>query len=163
MKKIILACVLFITFLSNAQIKVIETTPIIRLGSVGQNDIFILTEGNKYTFFYKNVENEEAINSKSFYFKDLNNDYEALNKIIVDGFNADPLLDIKLELPEDFVWLHYSKNLGQTFVQFMVKNKKNETTGVTKAFNLEQINKLFEKKLEKKEKKDKKDEMSEFK
>ena len=41
----------------------------------------------------------------------------------------------------------------------MAKNKKNETTGVTKAFNLEQINKLFEKKLEKK---DKKDEMSEF-
>ncbi|MEQ3691892.1 MAG: hypothetical protein ABNG98_10355, partial [Flavobacterium sp.] len=108
------------------------------------------------------VENEESINSKSFYFKDLNNDYEALHKIIIDGFNSDPLLDIKLELPEDFVWLHYSKNLGQTFVQFMAKNKKNETTGVTKAFNLEQINKLFEKKLEKKEKKESKDEMSEF-
>jgi hypothetical protein len=44
----------------------------------------------------------------------------------------------------------------------MAKNKKNETTGVTKAFNLEQINKLFEKKLEKKEKKESKDEMSEF-
>ena len=162
MKKIILACALFITFFSNAQIKVIETTPIIRLGSIGQNDMFILTEGNKYTFFYKNVENEESINSKSFYFKDLNNDYENLHKIIVDGFNADPLLDIILELPEDFIWLHYSKNLGQTFVQFMVKNKKNESTGVTNAFNLAQINKLFEKKLEKKDKKEKKDDMSEF-
>lgn len=159
MKKTILACTLLITFLSNAQIKVIETTPIIRLGSVGQNDMYILTEANKYTFFYKNIENEESINSKSFYFKDLNNDYEALNKIIVDGFTSDPLLDIKLELPEDFVWLHYSKNLGQTYVQFMAKNKKNETTGVSKAFNLDQINKLFEKKLPKK---DKKDEMSEF-
>ena len=48
MKKIILACALFITFFSNAQIKVIETTPIIRLGSIGQNDMFILTEGNKF-------------------------------------------------------------------------------------------------------------------
>jgi hypothetical protein len=161
MKKIILAAALFISCFSFSQIKVIETTPIIRLGSIGQNDIFIQTEGNKYTIFYKNVEKEDSVNLQSFSFKDLNNDYENLHKIIVDGFLSDPLLDIKLELPNEFVWLHYSKELGQTFVQFMSKNKKSEITGVTKAFNTDQINKLFEKKLTKKGDKD--EAMSEFK
>jgi hypothetical protein len=146
MKKTILALALFITCFSFGQIKVIETIPVIRLGSIGQNDMFIQHEGNEFTFFYKNIENEEAITSKSFAFKDLNNDFENLHEIIASGFVATPLLDIKLELPKDFVWLHYSTNLGRTFVQFMSKNIKNESTGVSKAFSIEEINKLFEKK-----------------
>jgi hypothetical protein len=142
MKKTILALSLFVTCFSFAQIKVIETIPVIRLGSIGQNDVFIQQEGNEFTFFYKNIENEESVTSKSFAFKDLNNDFENLHEIIASGFVSNPLLDIKLELPKDYVWLHFSTNLGRTFVQFMSKNIKNESTGVSKAFTIQEINKL---------------------
>lgn len=161
MKKVIIALALISNCLAFAQIKVIETTPVVRLGSIGQNDMFIQYEANEYTFFYKNVEKEEETNTRSFSFKDIDNDYVKLQEIIVTGFNAEPLLDIKLELPNQFVWLHYSKNLDRTFVQFMSKNKNNEVTGVSKAFNLSQIDKLFEKKAISKKKAD--DVMSEFK
>ncbi|MCO6163805.1 MULTISPECIES: hypothetical protein [unclassified Flavobacterium] len=166
MKKVIIALALISNCIAFAQIKVIETTPVVRLGSIGQNDMFIQHEGEEYTFFYKNVEKEEETNTRSFSFKDLDNDFAKLQEIIVSGFNADPLLDIKLELPNQFVWLHYSKNLDRTFVQFMSKNKNNEVTGVSKAFTLSQIDKLFEKKATNGNSKGKKkgdDVMSEFK
>ena len=160
MKKTILALALIITSFTFGQIKVIETIPVIRLGSIGQSDVFIQHEGNEFTFFYKNIENEDSINSKSFSFKDLDNDFQNLHEIIASGFVANPLQDIKLELPKDYVWLHYSSSLGRNFVQFMSKNIKNESTGVSKAFTIQEINKLFEKKPEVK----KADEtMSEFK
>lgn len=59
MKNLITILVLFIGCLSFGQIKVIETTPIIRLGVIGQNDMYITAEGDKYTFTYKNIEKEE--------------------------------------------------------------------------------------------------------
>ncbi|KIX22906.1 hypothetical protein SY27_03605 [Flavobacterium sp. 316] len=145
MKKIIFALSLFASCVSFSQIKVIETTPIIRLGAINQNDMFIQNEGDQYIFTYKNIEKEEETSTRTFSFKDLNNDYNNLYDIIVNGFNADPLLDIKLELPKEFVWLHFSKNLDRTYVQFMCKNKTNEVTGVSKAFSLDQITKLFQK------------------
>ena len=146
MKKVLVALTLTLNCIAFAQIKIVETVPVVRLGSIGQNDIFIQNEGDKYTFYFKNVEKEEETNTRSFSFKDIDNDFAKLQEIIVNGFNADPLFDIKLELPNEFVWLHYSKELDRTFVQFMSKNKNNEITGVSKAFNINQIDKLFEKK-----------------
>lgn len=165
MKKTILAFALLISAVSMAQIKVIERTPIIKLGYVGQNDVYIQTEGDNYTFFYKNVESEnEAM--KSFSFRDLKNDYKALHQIIVDGFSSDPLLDIKLELPNEYLWLHYSrKSLDRTYVQFMISDKKNNAVGASKELSLQQINKLFEKQAPKinQATSSKDDTMSEFK
>ena len=146
MKKVLVALTLILNCVAFAQIKIVETVPIVRLGSIGQNDIFIQNEGDKYTFYFKNVEKEEETNTRSFSFKDLDNDFSKLQEIIVSGFSADPLLDVKLELPNEFVWLHYSKELDRTYVQFMSKNKNNEITGVSKAFSIDQIDKLFEKK-----------------
>lgn len=146
MKKFIFALSLFTTCMGFSQIKVIETTPIIRLGSINQNDMYIQNEGSQYTFVYKNIEKEEEISTRSFSFKDLDNDYNNLFDIIINGFNNEPLQDIKLELPNDFVWLHYSKNLDRRYVQFMCKNKITEMTGVSKSFTLEQITKLFQRK-----------------
>jgi hypothetical protein len=164
MKKFIFGCALLSTCLSFSQIKVIETTPIIRLGSIGQNDVYIQNEGDKYTFYYKNIENEDVITTKSFMFRDLDDDFENLHKIILNGFESNPLLDIKLEMPDEYVWLHYSKSLDRTFVQFMTRNKKNEATGFSKVFTVDQINKLFEKKSPKRNTEASKDDtMSEFK
>ena len=150
MKKVLVALTLTLNCIAFAQIKIVETVPVVRLGSIGQNDIFIQNEGDKYTFYFKNVEKEEETNTRSFSFKDIDNDFVKLQEIIVNGFNADPLFDIKLELPNEFVWLHYSKELDRTFVQFMSKNKNNEITGVSKALKINQIDKFFEKKQIKK-------------
>lgn len=166
MKKIILSLVLLVSAFGFSQIKVIERIPVIKLGHVGNNDIYIQNEGDNLTFFYKNTEAEDN-SLKSFSFRDLNNDYQNLRQIIVDGFSSDPLLDIKLELPNEFVWLHYSrKSLDRTFVQFLTSDKSYQNTGASKEFSLEQIEKLFAKKMPKKkstETSSKDDSMSEFK
>ncbi|MDK2772494.1 MAG: hypothetical protein KYX68_09745 [Flavobacterium sp.] len=164
MKKIIFGFALLTSALSFSQIKVIERVPVVKLGYIGNNDIYVQTEGNNVTLFYKNTESEDN-STKSFSFKDLDNDYQNLHKIIVGGFNSDPLLDIKLELPNEYVWLHYSrKSLDRTFVQFLTSNKAYGNTGASKEFSLEQINKLFEKKMPKKKSEEaSEDVMSEFK
>lgn len=165
MKKIILSALLLVSGFGFSQVKVVERVPVIKLGHVGNNDIYIQNEGDNVTFFYKNTEAEDN-SVKTFSFRDLENDYENLHKIIVDGFSSDPLLDIKLELPNEYVWLHYSrKSLDRTYVQFLTSDKAYQNTGASKEFSLEQIEKLFSKKLPKKgtEKTKKDDSMSEFK
>ena len=82
---------------------------------------------------------------RTFSFKNVDNDYENLYKIIMDGFNASPMYDIKLELPNDYVWLHYSKTTAKTTVQFMTTNKVSGLTGISEGMTPDDIKKLFEK------------------
>jgi len=128
-----------------SQIKVLPTTPLERLGRVGVSDVYVQKEADNYTFFYKNIENKESINIRSFSFKNVENDYENLFKIIVDGFSASPMYDIKLELPNDFVWLHYTKTTAKITVQFMTTNKATSATGISEMMTLDDVKKLFEK------------------
>ena len=123
MKNFILFAAFFISYVSFGQIKVIETIPTIRIGVIGQNDIYIQKKADEYTFFYKNVKQEEAPTMKSFSFKEIDNAFENLHKIIESGFTAEPLLDIKLELPDDFVWIHYSKTLVKYICNLLLLKK----------------------------------------
>lgn len=145
MKKLILLALFLISGLSFGQIKVLPTTPLERLGRVGTNDVYVQKEGTQYTFFYKDIENTEESSTKNFSFKNVDNDYENLYKIIIDGFNASPMYDIKLELPNDFVWLHYTKTSARPVVQFMTTNKVTSSTGISQMLSVEDIKKLFEK------------------
>lgn len=146
MKKLLATILFLFTALTGfSQIKVLPTTPLERLGRVGVNDVYVQKEGDIYTFFYKNIENKADVNIRNFSFKNVENDYENLYKIIADGFNASPMYDIKLELPGDFVWLHYTKTTAKTTVQFMTTNKVTSTTGISEMMTLDDIKKLFEK------------------
>jgi len=146
MKKLLTASVfLFCVMTGFSQIKVLPTTPLERLGRVGMNAVYVQKEGDNFTFFYKNIENKEDLNIRNFSFKNLENDYENFFKIIEDGFNASPMYDIKLELPNDYVWLHFSKTSAKTAVQFMTTNKITATTGISEMMTIEDIRKLFEK------------------
>lgn len=136
---------LFCVMTGFSQIKVLPTTPLERLGRVGVSDVYVQKEGDNYTFFYKNIENKEDVNIRNFSFKNVENDYENLYKIIIDGFNASPMYDIKLELPNDYVWLHYTKTTAKTTVQFMTTNKVTSSTGISEMMNIEDVKKLFEK------------------
>ncbi|AMA48447.1 MULTISPECIES: hypothetical protein [Flavobacterium] len=146
MRKLLSLSLFFICSYSGfSQIKVIPTTPLERLGRVGNNSIYVHKEGNIYTFFYKDIENPEESPIRNFSFKNLENDYENFFKIIIDGFSASPMYDIKLELPNDFIWLHYTKSTAKTTVQFMTTNKATATTGISEAMTLDEVKKLFEK------------------
>lgn len=145
MRKIITAFAILLSCMAFSQIKVLPTTPLERLGRVGTNDVYIQKEGSQYTFFYKNIENKDDESIRNFTFKNIDNDFENFYKIIMDGFNANPIYDIKLELPNDYVWLHYTKTTSKLTVQFMTTNKVTSSTGVSEMMTIEDVKKLFEK------------------
>ncbi|MEO8515497.1 MAG: hypothetical protein ABI426_02070 [Flavobacterium sp.] len=144
MKKLFTAALLLLSVMTFGQIKVLETTPLERLGRVGVNDVYVQKEGSQYTFFYKNIENLEDQSIRNFTFKNVENDYDNFYKIIMDGFNASPMNDIKLELPNDYVWLHFSKTTNKVAVQFMTTNKVTASTGISGFLSLDDVKKLFE-------------------
>jgi hypothetical protein len=149
MKRIITIAILFLSFTSFAQIKVLETVPVERLGKVNNN--YIQKIGDEYTVYYTSIQNEDEESSslRKFAFKNLNNDYTNLYNIIINGFTASPLYDIKLELPNNFIWLHYTGSVSpdKATVQFMVSSKdpSSVTSSISEPLIKDQINKLFQK------------------
>ncbi|PWB27535.1 hypothetical protein [Flavobacterium sp. HTF] len=147
MKKIITLAVLLFSFVSFAQIKVLETVPVERLGKVNNN--YIQKIGDEYTVYYTSIQNDDDSSSlRKFSFRNLNNDYSSLYTIIMNGFTASPLYDIKLELPNNYIWLHYTGSAlpEKATVQFMVSSKEtaSATSSVSEPFVKDQINKLFQ-------------------
>lgn len=145
MKKIIAIAVLFISAIGFSQIKVVETVPVEKLGRIN-NSFYVQKIGDDFTFFYTTVptdEQEAAL--KAFTFKNVDNAYQSLYKIISGGFTASPLNDVKLELPNNFVWLHYIASSDKTLVQFMVSNKEAGSTHISEPLSKEQVEKLFQK------------------
>lgn len=147
MKRIITIAILLFSFVSFAQIKVIETVPVEKLGKVNNN--YIQKIGDEYTVYYTSIQNDDESSSlRKFTFKNVNNDYTNLYNIIVNGFAASPLYDIKLELPNNYIWLHYTGSVipGNATVQFMVgaKDASSATSSVSEPFVKDQINKLFQ-------------------
>jgi hypothetical protein len=145
MKKIIAIAVLFISSIGFSQIKVLETVPVEKLGRVN-NSFYVQKIGDEYTFFYTTAPSEEEEASlKAFTFKNIDNAYQSLYKIISGGFTASPLNDVKLELPNNYVWLHYILSSDKTNVQFMVTNKTTNITNISEPLSKEQVEKLFQK------------------
>ena len=146
MKKIIAIAVLFISTVGFSQIKVIETVPVEKLGRVN-NNFYVQKIGDDFTFFYTTVPAEDGEAAlKAFTFKNVDNAYQSLYKIISGGFGASPLNDVKLELPNNFVWLHYIASSDKTMVQFMVSSKENGgSTHISEPLSKEQVEKLFQK------------------
>ncbi|WP_163406952.1 hypothetical protein [Flavobacterium ajazii] len=149
MKKIITLAILFFSFVSVAQIKVIETVPVEKLGKVNNN--YIQKIGDEYTVYYTSIvsDDDDTSSLRKFSFKNVNNDYAGLYSIIMNGFSASPLYDIKLELPNNYIWLHYTGNTlpDKATVQFMVSSKdpSSGASSVSEPFVKDQINKLFQK------------------
>lgn len=145
MKKIIAIAILFVSAVGFSQIKVIETVPVERLGRIN-NNFYVQKIGDDYTFFYTTVaSDEEEAALKNFTFKNVDGAYQSLYGIISKGFTANPLNDIKLELPNNYVWLHYILSSDKTTMQFMVTSKASNMTHVSEALSKEQVDKLFQK------------------
>jgi len=145
MKNIITIAILFMSAIGFSQIKVVETVPVEKLGRVN-NNFYVQKIGDEYTVFYTTIQNdEEAASLKAFTFKNIDNAYQSLYGIISNGFVASPLYDIKLELPNNYVWLHYIVSSDKITVQFMVSNREASSTNVSEPLSKEQIEKLFQK------------------
>jgi len=145
MKKIIAIAILLISSVGFSQIKVVETVPVERLGRVN-NSFYVQKIGDDFTFFYTTQpSDDEEVALKNFTFKNVDNAYQSFYGIISKGFTASPLNDVKLELPNSFVWLHYIASSDKITVQFMVTNKASNTTNVSEPLSREQIEKLFQK------------------
>nr|WP_315230678.1 hypothetical protein [uncultured Flavobacterium sp.] len=146
MKKIITIAVLLFSVVTFGQIKVLQTVPIEKLGRVNSN-FYIQKMGDEYTVYYASMQNEEeAASVKKFTFKDVDNAYNSLHNIITNGFSASPLSDIKLELPNNYVWLHYNVGgPGKVTVQFMVSSKEGVSNNISEPLTPEQVDKLFQK------------------
>lgn len=146
MKKIITIAVLLFSVVTFGQIKVLQTVPIEKLGRVNSN-FYIQKMGDEYTVYYASMQNEEeAASVKKFTFKDVDNAYYSLHTIITNGFSASPLSDIKLELPNNYVWLHYNVGgPGKVTVQFMVSSKEGVSNNISEPLTPEQVDKLFQK------------------
>lgn len=146
MKKIITIAVLLLSLVTFGQIKVLQTVPIEKLGRVNSN-FYIQKMGDEYTLYYASMQNEEeAASVKKFTFKDVDNAYNSLHTIITNGFSASPLSDIKLELPNNYVWLHYNVGgPGKVTVQFMVSSKEGVSNNISEPLTPEQVDKLFQK------------------
>ncbi|RYJ37118.1 hypothetical protein NU08_3872 [Flavobacterium anhuiense] len=148
MKNIITLAAMLFSFVSFAQVKVLETVPVEKLGKVNNN--YIQKIGDEYTVYYTIIQSDEdSSNLRKFSFKNIDNAYNNLYNIIVGGFTATPLYDIKLELPNNYIWLHYTGNVvpDKATVQFMVSSKERDadTNNVSEPFVKDQINKLFQK------------------
>jgi hypothetical protein len=144
MKKVIAIAILLISSVGFSQIKVIETVPVERLGRVN-NSFYVQKIGEDFTFFYTTQpSDEEEAALKNFTFKNVDNAYQSFYGIISKGF-ASPMNDVKLELPNSFIWLHYIVSSDKTTVQFMVTNKVANTTNVSEPLSKEQVEKLFQK------------------
>lgn len=145
MKKVIAIAVLFISAIGFSQIKVLETVPVEKLGRVN-NSFYVQKIGDEFTFFYTTVQSDDDEPSlKAFTFKNVDNAYQSLYGIITKGFTASPLNDVKLELPNNFVWLHYIASSDKTMVQFMVSSKEAGSTHISEPLSKEQVDKLFQK------------------
>ncbi|MFD1605846.1 hypothetical protein ACFSJW_04520 [Flavobacterium artemisiae] len=147
MKKIITLAALFFSFVSFAQVKVLETVPVEKLGKVNNN--YIQKIGDEYTVYYTIIQSDDDSTLRKFSFKNIDNAYNSLYSIIMGGFTASPLYDIKLELPNNYIWLHYTGNVvpDKATVQFMVSGKERDaaTNNVSEPFVKDQISKLFQK------------------
>ncbi len=145
MKKITTICILFFSIICFSQIKVVEIVPIENLGRV--NNFRIQKIGTEYSIYFMGIkgEDDELTTMKKFSFKNINNDYATLYTMILNGFTSNPLKDTKLELPNNYVWLHYGVELNKITFQFMLFTKESVPSGISETLTKEEVMKLFQK------------------
>ena len=142
MKKIILLFSILFSISAFSQIKMIKSDEPTEVGST--NSVTLFKKDKKYTFNYQDVANANLNSWRSFYFFDLNRDFDGLYKVISDGFGSMPKNEITMELPNDIIGLNYGRNYGQVTVQFVHYIGKSEKyVGKTQYLTKKQIDKIF--------------------
>ena len=143
---IIISAFLLVTGFGYSQIKKVENTKENLIGKV--NGIECTKIGEKYTFIYNDANYIHIDEYKSFTFKDVDDSFDNLYNIIIDGFNDVPEEDIKVKIPEGHLILQYKKVVG--VVNLIIYADQNHESGKTSYLTKRRIMKLFGKKKKRK-------------
>jgi len=150
MKKAILILMLMSFGICSAQMKVSTVEKPEEIGKVGAGmgiwfgRLEKYSDGN-YILSYKDFKFQQIEEWKSFSL--IATDVEGLYKLIIENFEKMPSEDIKVELPNDILFINYKKSFGIPIVTiFHYVNKNPKIVGVSQSFTKKQINKLFGKK-----------------
>lgn len=142
MKKIILLVTILFSVSAFSQIKILKNDALTEVGK--ENSVALYKKDKKYTFNYQDVNNANLNSFRSFYFFDLNKDFDQLYKLISDGFIDMPTSEITMELPNDIIGLNYGRNYGQITVQFIhYINKNRKYVGKSQYLTKKQVDKIF--------------------
>lgn len=142
MKKIILLFTILISLSAFSQIKILKNESLTEVGK--ENSVALYKKDKKYTFNYQDVNNANLNSFRSFYFYDLNKDFDQLYKLISDGFIDMPTSEITMDLPQDIIGLNYGRNYGQITVQFIhYINKSQKYIGKSQFLTKKQIDNIF--------------------
>ncbi|MDF0720624.1 hypothetical protein P0M11_11505 [Kaistella sp. PBT33-4] len=142
MRKTVLLLTTLFSFTAFAQIKVLKNDNLIQIGK--ENAVALYKKQNKYTFNYQDINTSNLNTFRSFYFHDLNKDFEQLYKLVSDGFIDMPMGEVQLELPNDIIGLKYAHNYGQTTVQFIhYINKSKKYIGKSQFLTKAQVDRVF--------------------
>lgn len=149
MKKLTLLLLLLTTTLSFAQLKKVETIKTEEIGKVqpfgAPMNLECQKKGDEYTIRYKDAEFPNLTEYREFSFKDVDNTFEDLYAVILDGFEKLPEETIKLELPDYIISLEFKKSFGVPVVRFY-SSRKGGLVSASNQITKKQVEKLFGKK-----------------
>lgn len=97
---------------------------------------------NKYVFNFRDAQYSKLRIYHTFYFKDINDDYEYLFNFINNGFESSNE-EIALELPDNFIKVKFSSLFGIKTFSIWSKNKFTGEDGWSATYTKNQLYKLF--------------------
>lgn len=141
--------VLLVSFVSSSII-IAQITPIniekcnkIAIVYSGSYDIESKKCGeNKYVFNFRDANYSKLRIYRTFYFNDINEDYEYLFNFINSGFESSNE-EIALELPDNFIKVKYTSLFGIKAFSIWSKNKLTGEEGRSGTYTKNQLYKLF--------------------
>lgn len=137
---------LILGYNASAQIKQIKTEESVEIGKyapMGMKSIVCQKTGDTFTFLYKDLTYQHISEWKSFSFLDIDNAFENLYQIVMDGLENIPEEDVLIELPDDMVYFHFVKSMGIPSVQFRHAVGKSDVIGTSSYLTKKQVQKLF--------------------
>lgn len=148
MKKIVVVVLFLVSVSAFSQIELIETAKVKMIGKI--TDAYMEKIGDdEYNLFYKNV---KAIGKEydNFSFKNINNDYDALYQILMNGFKEASRDPLKIKANGEIVWLQFTYINEDNMVTLEFKQNANNENNpdeltVSRPFTAEEITKLFNK------------------
>lgn len=115
MKKLSFIFLVFISLTAFSQIERVDQQKV-EITSRISNVYMEKVDDKEYNFFYKDM-NSVGHEYVSFSFKTLNNSYDLLYEIFMEGFENPPRDPVKFKANGEIVWLKYFKKDGVIFLQ----------------------------------------------
>ncbi len=138
---------LFVGTVGFSQIKIIKPEEPILIGKVGAFGAPNFTckkdvKNNTYIFTYIDLNFRKTDVYKSFKFKDIDNAFDNLYKLLMDGLKNKPKEDITIELAEgEYIKLHFVSAFG--VVNVNISSYKNGVSGTSVWLTKRKVKKLF--------------------